>query len=123
MKDIQTEADIEHLVDSFYAKVLVDPVIGYIFTEVVQISIEKHMPIMYSFWNSVLLGKTNYKGNPMIKHIELHRKNPLLKNHFDTWLALWHATVRAHFQGPNADMAIGRANSIAGLMQHKIGIT
>ncbi len=44
MKDIQDPKDIQYLVDSFYKKVLQDDVIGYIFTEVVAISWEKHIP-------------------------------------------------------------------------------
>ncbi|TAH05859.1 MAG: group III truncated hemoglobin, partial [Sphingobacteriales bacterium] len=54
--DIQTAADIQLLVDSFYKQVLPDPLIGYIFTDIAQLSWEKHIPIMYQFWGSILLG-------------------------------------------------------------------
>ncbi|MES2621618.1 MAG: group III truncated hemoglobin [Bacteroidota bacterium] len=118
--DILTEADIQQLVDEFYKKVVADPVIGFIFTEVVQLSWQKHIPVMYSFWGSLLLGTNTYAGNPMIKHLELDKLVPLTKEHFERWLALWEGTVNENFEGPKADEAISRAKSIAGVMQLKI---
>lgn len=118
--DILTEADIHLLVDEFYKKVVADPVIGFIFTQVVQLSWQKHIPIMYSFWGSLLLGTNTYAGNPMIKHLELDKLFPLTKEHFDRWLVLWEGTVQEHFAGPKADEAISRAKNIAGVMQLKI---
>jgi len=38
-KDIETEADVKLLVDTFYAQVLKDDVIGFIFTDVAKISL------------------------------------------------------------------------------------
>jgi len=49
MNDISTEADIKLLIDEFYKKVIDDSTIGFIFTEVVQLSWEHHIPVMYSF--------------------------------------------------------------------------
>ncbi|MBI2269269.1 MAG: group III truncated hemoglobin [Bacteroidetes bacterium] len=118
--DISTEADIKLLIDSFYKKVIADPTIGFIFTNIVALSWEKHIPIMNSFWGSVLLGKNTYSGNPMIKHIELDKKIMLKKEHFDKWLLLWEDTVHENFSGENAREAISRAKNIASLMQFKI---
>jgi hemoglobin len=120
LTDISTEDDIRTLIDSFYKKVIVDPVIGSIFTDVVKLSWEKHIPIMYSFWGTVLLGKNTYTGNPMIKHIDLDKKTELTALHFDTWLSLWEVTVNENFSGEKANEAIARAKSIAGLMLLKI---
>ena len=119
-KDIATEADIQVLVDTFYEKVLVDPVIGFIFTDVVQLSWEKHIPIMYTFWASILLGNHSYSGNPMTKHIDLDKKITLTQEHFDRWMELWEANVQAHFTGDIANEAINRARMIAPLMLHKV---
>ena len=120
-KDILSESDVKHLVDEFYKKVLIDPIIGFIFTEVIALSWQKHIPIMYSFWNSILLGSNTYTGNPMIKHIKLNQKEFLKKEHFNRWLMLWEGTVNENFSGPKADEAISRAKNIAGIMQYKIG--
>ncbi len=54
---------------------------------------------MYDFWGSVLLGTNAYKGNPMIKHIQLNEKTPLQVAHFQRWLRLWEETVNECFEG------------------------
>jgi hemoglobin len=120
MHDITTGADIELLVDSFYKKVIADPTIGFIFTDVVTLSWQKHIPVMYSFWGSLLLGQNTYKGNPMVKHMELDKLVTLTPAHFDKWLQLWVSTVNELFGGPKADEAIERARSIAGIMRLKV---
>ena len=120
MQDITTEQDIKILVDNFYSKVLVDPVIGFIFTDVAKLSLEKHMPVMYSFWTSLLLGANTYTGNPMVKHMALDKQVQLTKTHFERWLELWEQTVNENFKGDKANEAISRAKSIAGVMQLEI---
>lgn len=119
-RDIANTDDVKQLVDTFYTRVLKDAVIGHIFTEVAPISWEKHMPIMYAFWNSVILSVQGYEGNPMTKHIQLHKIFPLQNAHFERWLQLWEDTVSSLFKGSNATMAIARAKSIAGIMEHKL---
>ena len=53
--DIQSRADIELLINTFYDKVKNDDVIGYIFNNVVNVNWEHHLPIMYNFWEFSLL--------------------------------------------------------------------
>ncbi|MCB0663013.1 MAG: group III truncated hemoglobin [Saprospiraceae bacterium] len=120
MKDIQTRADLEKLLASFYQKLLADASISYLFTEVAQIDLEEHLPVLVNFWEGNLLGGHNYKGNPMGPHFTLHQKSPLGTNHFKTWLHHWTETIDELFEGPMADEAKSRARSIALLMQHKI---
>jgi hemoglobin len=120
LSDIKSESDIKLLVDTFYKKVIVDPVIGYIFTDVAKISLEKHLPKMYSFWNTLLLGVRSYDGNPMLQHLSLNEQTPLNEAHFQRWMHLWQETIGSLFQGDVADEAVKRASSIALLMQHKI---
>lgn len=117
---LENKADIIFLVDEFYKQVLVDDKIGYLFTEVIQINLEKHMPLMYNFWESVLFGVATYKGNPMIKHLKLHQKSPLSSEHFDRWLILWENTVNDHFSGVKAEEAIAKAKQLGTLIQFKI---
>lgn len=118
--DIQTRADIEQLVDAFYAKALRDETIGHFFNEVVQLDLAHHMPVLYSFWESILLDSHTYRGNPMLKHIQLNRLSPIQSHHFDRWLELWQATVTELFAGSTAEEAISRARHVAALMQYKI---
>ena len=120
MRDIKSETDVKELIDKFYTKVIADPSIGYIFTDVIFLSWEKHIPIMNSFWCSVLLGTNSYSGNPMIKHIELDHKVKLTRVHFDTWLQLWETTINENFSGSVANEAKTRAITIAATIQSKI---
>ena len=119
-KDIENKADIKLLLDTFYGRATVDSVIGHFFTEVIQLDLEVHMPIMYSFWASVLLGDAAYTGNPMEKHIQLNKKSPMTQAHFDRWLSLWFETVDELFAGDMADMAKKRAEGIRQLMAWKV---
>lgn len=119
-KDISSRDDIVKLVDQFYEKVLDDETIGYIFKDVAKIDIESHMPRMYDFWESTVLNKTTYRGNPMKVHLDLNEKERLKKAHFDQWLALFNATVDEVFRGEKAELAKTRALSIATVMQIKL---
>lgn len=120
MKDIENREDIQNLVDSFYEDVLKDDLIGHFFTEVVAVNWERHLPVMYDFWESVILSAGAYSGNPIIKHIDLHLKFSLKPKHFDRWLSLWANTVNRLFEGPMAESAVSKAKQLAQLIQLKI---
>lgn len=120
MHDIESVDDIANVVHDFYRTALQDPLIGSFFTEVISLDFEHHIPLIIKFWDSILFGNTSYKGNPMIKHIELDRKSRLSKNHFDRWLMIWETTLTKSYRGPKQEEAIRRARDIAGLMLYKI---
>jgi len=120
MEDIENRQDIKFLVDAFYKRVLKDEIIGFIFTDIVKINIEEHMPKMYDFWETTLLNKTVYKGNPMKIHIDLNKNIPLTKKHFERWITLFTTTVDENFSGVKSELAKTRALSIATVMQIKI---
>lgn len=118
--DIENREDVAVLVNTFYKRVLKDKLIQHFFTEVVKLQWEKHIPVIIDFWSSILFDEQSFRGNPMIKHIELSRQHRLEKKHFDRWLLHWNKTVDQLFQGENADLAKARALSIGLLMQSKI---
>lgn len=120
LQDIQNKEDIKQLVNAFYSKATVDDVIGHFFTEVSQLDLPSHLPIMYSFWDSILFYGNEYKGNPMGKHVEMSKKSPLQQKHFDRWLSLWKSTVSELFTGVKADEAIAKADQIGKLMAFKV---
>jgi hemoglobin len=120
MQDIHSKDNIDFLVNTFYKRAIADPLIGHFFTDIVQLNFEHHLPLIISFWDSMLLGANTYKGNPMIKHIELNEKSELLPAHFERWLELWQQSVTENFEGTKANEAVARAKSIALLMQYKI---
>ena len=120
MEDIRNREDIELLINSFYDKVRVDGTIGHIFKDVAAVDWITHLPKMYLFWETVLLGKMSFKGNPMQTHIQLSQKTEMKQKHFNQWLALWTETIDAYFQGEVATDAKQRGKNIAGLMLYKI---
>src|SRR4051812_13397561 len=102
-RDITTAEDIRTLVDSFYEKVPRDELLAPIFNDVARVDWAEHLPIMYRFWESMLLGAGTYQGAAFPKHALL----PLQKEHFTRWLTLFVETVNAHFTGPKAEEAKG----------------
>lgn len=120
LEDIKDKEDIKALVNRFYESVNSNEIIGHIFTEVVNVDWNSHLPIMYSFWSGILLHDNSYSGNPMIKHIELSKKTVLSEKQFSEWLRLFHKAVDELFAGPKAEEAKVRATNIAGLMLYKI---
>jgi hemoglobin len=119
-KDISAKEDIILLVNRFYEKVQEDAELGRIFNEVAQLNWEKHLPLMYEFWETVLMGKGNYKGNPVASHVKIHKLGNLTAEHFDRWLDLFRQTVNENFSGLVADQAIIKAMSISAVLQAKL---
>lgn len=119
-EDIKTRQDVELLVDSFYEKVRSNKVIGIIFNDIAGVDWELHLPKMYSFWASLLLGERSFSGNPMQKHIALSRRASMTEREFSVWLQLFHETLDELFSGEKAEEAKIRADNIARLMLHKI---
>lgn len=122
MKKLELREDIEHLVNSFYAKVTKDETISFFFTDIAQVDWNKHLPKMYAFWESILFGQMTYKGNPMGAHFPINEIQAMEKKHFNRWLFLWQTTVEENFTGENADMAIYKAENIARLMAFKMDL-
>jgi hemoglobin len=119
-RDIENRADIELLVNQFYRKVTEDDVIGFIFSDIVKMNWEKHLPIMYDFWDNALFFTGTYSGNPMNLHKHLHHIRPLDSKHFSRWVDLFLETVDDYFEGEKASLARQRAISIAAVMEEKI---
>jgi len=120
MEDVKNRKDIAKVVEAFYTEAMSHPDIGYIFTEVAKLNLEKHIPTICDFWETVLFGNMIYRGSVVSKHIELHKISKLEPKHFDTWLGIWQKKISALFQGEKADEMIRRANLMAEMMKHKI---
>jgi hemoglobin len=120
LKDIESRADIELLITTFYEQVKKDETIGYIFTDVVKINWEHHIPIIVDFWETILLDNTVYTKNAMEVHYDLNKKIPLQPKHFTSWVTLFTNTIDELFIGTKATLAKTRAKSIADVMQFKM---
>lgn len=118
--DIKDRSDIEVLVNSFYDKIKADATVGYIFNDIIGDDWSKHMPVMYSFWETVLLGKAGYQGNPIIKHIEVDKRIELKTEHYERWLSIWQNTVNEMFVGDVANNAKDKAKTMMQLIDMKV---
>lgn len=119
-KDILDEEDVKMLVNTFYDKVQKDDTIGFIFNTIIGGDWSHHLPVMYTFWNTILLNKQGYKGNVIQKHIEIDKKITLHKEHYDRWILLWQQTVDELFTGEKAEEAKNRASLMIQLISMKV---
>ncbi|ADB37409.1 group III truncated hemoglobin [Spirosoma linguale] len=111
---------VRFLVDSFYEKVQVDPFIGPIFTDVAQVDWSHHLPKMYAFWESLILGNNAYNGHPFRPHLIVNQKHTLTIDHFERWLQLFTATLSEKFTGEMAEQVRQRATQIALVWNNKL---
>lgn len=103
-----TEQEIGTLVDAFYARVRLDPEIGPIFNAIID-DWPYHLALLKDFWSTVLLTTGRYKGDPMMKHLQLS----LDPQHFDRWLALFAETAREVLPPDHAATIIAKSERIA----------
>lgn len=113
--DIRNNEDITRLITEFYTRVRADQQLAPHFAHV---DWDHHTPVIIDFWKMILLGDSNYKGNPFMKHLTLS----LSKEDFTRWLFHFRNTVDELFSGEKADEAKTRAESIANIFQFKLGL-
>jgi hemoglobin len=115
-RDIETRDDIELFLKAFYSRALQHEVLK---SQFVHLNMAHHIPIITNFWSSLIFFDQSYDGNPFIKHKEMQ----LNKEHFVTWLHLFHQTMDEMYAGERANEMKKRADSIAQIFQYKLGIT
>lgn len=81
-----TEAMIEELVRTFYARVRQDSRLGPIFMKALGEDWEEHLLLLIDFWSSLMLTTGRYSGRPLQKHLALQGVTPA---DFDIWLRLF----------------------------------
>ena len=120
MNDILNQDDFYLLVDNFYKKLLADQSISYIFTDVVKVHLEEHLPILVTFWSQAILGTGGYVNNLTQIHLDVNAKSYLSKELFDIWLAHFEAAINENFQGFNCERMKNQAHNLSTIMQIKI---
>jgi len=71
---------------------------------------------MYRFWNTVLFGAAEYRGNPFSHHLGLG----IEKVHFDRWISLFYHNIEENFKGDKADEVKERALKMRTLFESKL---
>ncbi|MCD0467851.1 group III truncated hemoglobin [Flavobacterium sp. ENC] len=115
-QDISSLGDIKLLVNTFYAKVQDDELIGPIFNEKMLGRWPEHLEKMYRFWQTILLEEHTYSGSPFPPHKQL----PVNQTHFDRWMEIFTTTVDFLFVGKLAEEAKVRAANMAYMFNYKI---
>ncbi len=124
LPDIGERSDCERVVRVFYTRALVDPIIGFIFTDIARLDLEAHVPRITSFWETILLGGQNYAGGAFRPHAALHARVRLRRGHFERWLWLWSTTVDEMFAGERAELAKSHAVRVANAFHQRLeGLT
>lgn len=116
MRDVENFEDVQVLVNTFYGRIQVDPLLGPIFNEAIQNNWPEHLEKMYSFWQTILLQEHTYSGRPFLPHMKL----PIHAEHFEQWLKLFFQTVDELFVGKRADLAKFQGNKMAEMFQNKL---
>ncbi len=119
LTDISNDADIKCMVDAFYARVNRDELLSPVFNGFARVNWEEHLPLLCTFWSTLLFRSGTYKGQPFPKHLLL----PVAKEHFTRWVSLFIQTVDELFVGAKADEAKGFARSIADTFQRRMGLS
>jgi len=94
------EDSLTLLVDTFYAKVREDVLIGPVFNRAIA-DWPGHLGKLQSFWSSVMLASGRYKGRPLPAHVR--HADSISPASFERWLGFWRETTEELFEpGPAA---------------------
>ena len=105
-----TDADLQRLVDTFYARVRRDDRIGPVFNAAVD-DWPEHLERLGAFWSSVMRTTGRYKGSPLAAH--MRHAQAIEPRMFDRWLELWAETARELLPADHAAAVIDKAERIA----------
>ncbi|WP_096017366.1 group III truncated hemoglobin [Campylobacter lanienae] len=112
-KEITNES-IAELMESFYEAIREDESgLGEIFNNKIGTSEEAwdaHKAKIGEFWKGMLIGQSEFRGNPMQAHMNL---DPFPPEYFDNWLNLFKESLDSIYEPEIADMILMRAQMIA----------
>lgn len=118
MQDIQSKADIDFLITTFYDALLKNEEMIHFFKH---IDFEAHKPRMVGFWDFIVFNTPHaYTGSLMPVHEHLHKMFPFEKKHFEIWLDTFKQTVDKNFVGEKAEDIKNAATQIGATMRYKI---
>jgi len=116
--DLDSPQHIQHFVDAFYGQMLKDQRLAPIFLDVAEIDLSRHLPLIRSYWEKLLLGNRDYQRHTMNIHRAVHAKRPLTEQDFKRWLELFTDTIDSRFSGGYAERAKTVATQIAANMKN-----
>ncbi len=115
LRDIETRADLDVLMRTFYERVLEDAELGPKFAD---IDMDAHIPKILDFWQSTSIGGAEYTGSPFAPHKPLQ----LEERHFELWLQYFESTLNALFEGPRCQQIWAKAQHVANMFRFSLGL-
>jgi len=116
MKTIESREDINVLVNTFYAKIRKDDLLGPIFnSHIPEEKWPEHLDKLTDFWETNLFGVARFKGSPTQKHLNVDKNlnHTVDQKHFGQWLQLWFETIDELYEGEHALKAKEAARRMA----------
>lgn len=120
MRDLDAPGAIDALIDRFYARVLRDPLLAPLFTEVARIDVEHHLPRIKAYWRKMLFGDPLYRRHMMARHRAVDAQRPFEARHYERWLQLFETALDEGARGPVTERARMLARRIAGNMRRNL---
>jgi hemoglobin len=118
--DLDNPAAIRSFIEAFYGKILADPNLAPIFLDIAEVDLDRHLPLICSYWEKLLLGDASYNRHTMNIHRSLNRKRALQREDFERWLGLFCSTADEHYAGPRTERAKQVASAISANMQRSL---
>ncbi|TKX30463.1 truncated hemoglobin Ctb [Campylobacter estrildidarum] len=118
--DTINQENIATLMEIFYEKIRKDENLGPIFNKAIGTSNEQwkeHKAKIGNFWAGMLLGKGDYNGQPLKKHLDLP---PFPQEFFEIWLKLFEESLNKIYNEEIKNMILQRANMIASHFQNML---
>lgn len=116
MATIESRADVNQLVNAFYARIRKDDLLGPIFNaHIPEERWPAHLDKLTDFWETNLFGVAAFKGSPTRVHVQMDYNlgHTIEQTHFAHWLKLWYTTVDELFTGERAERAKQAASNMA----------
>lgn len=114
--DLDSLDNIKIMVNSFYAKIRKDELLGSIFNERIGNRWPEHLEKMYRFWQTILLEEHTYYGSPFPPHATM----PVESKHFERWVQIFNQNLDELFEGEIKEEASWRAKKMAQMFNYKI---
>ena len=111
--DIANRADIEQIMQTFYGKLLQDPLMSPHFENT---DFAHHLPRIVGFWAFVLFDEPMPIGNVF----DAHRHLKIDERHFTRWIDTFCDTIDAEYAGKMAEKAKQNAKTIGQTFQWKM---
>lgn len=118
--DLDNKQHIRDFIEAFYGRMLADPSLAPIFLDVAEIELDKHLPLIRSYWEKLLLGDSDYNRHTMNIHRALNSKRTLHAEDFERWLGLFCQTADESYAGPRTERAKQVAAAIVANMQRSL---